>query len=377
MADVARTLRVRLSLRSSLAVVFALGATVLVLSIAVDAERVIAWILAAAAIAALVYPAVDWLAHFRFVPRGLAVGITAVVMLSAIGFVGYRIVDDVTTAMSSLQEAAPERAADLERDSEFFREIKLQERVTKLVDAVPERLAGGEAPEALRSAASRGVAAVVGIILTIFFVLYGNTLIAGGLSLLENERTRTRTEHVFRHGSRRALFYTRVKLWAALIEGLLAFAIARAADVPGPAALGVWVGLWSLLPVAGVLIGALPIVIFAGSHTMTRAVVVALCFVAIGIFDWLTNRWLQRRAVEVGSFVIVVAMFAGLELFGLTGALLFVFGAILAVALLSELGPEEVAEVLAASPDPMPPASDAADADETGKRQRRINRRRE
>ncbi len=58
MVDMARTLRVRLSVRSALALVFALGLTILFLEIARDAERVIAWALSAMAIAALVYPAV-------------------------------------------------------------------------------------------------------------------------------------------------------------------------------------------------------------------------------------------------------------------------------------------------------------------------------
>ena len=141
-----------------------------------------------------------------------------------------------------------------------------------------------------------------------------------------------------------------MKLWEALVEGLLAYAIARAAGVPGPAALGVWVGLWSFLPVAGVFIGALPIVVFAGAHSIQRAVVVALVFVVIGLGRRGGQSLARARAVYVGSFLIVLAAFGGLELYGLTGALLFVLGAMLVVAILGELGPEEVAEALAAPP---------------------------
>ena len=340
----------RLSVRSALALVFALGLTFLLLEIAHDAERVIAWVLSAMAVAALVYPGVVWLAHFRFVPRAVAVLLTALVMLGAIGFVGYKIVNDVSDAMSSLQQAAPQRAGELEQNSEFFRELKLKERVTKLVDAIPERLAGGEAPDVIRSAATQSVAFLAGIILTIFFVLYGPGLFDGALSLIEDDALRRRAEFVVRDGSQRALFFARVKLWEALIESVLAFAIARAAGVPGAAALAVWVGLWSFLPIAGVLIGALPIVVFAGAHTLERAAVVGGCFLVIMIGDWWLNRWLERRSVYVGSFPIVLAGFAGLELYGLTGALLFVLGAVLAVSLIGEIGPEEVAEVLAATP---------------------------
>ncbi len=162
-----------------------------------------------------------------------------------------------------------------------------------------------------------------------------------------------------RDASRRALFFARVKLWEALVEALLAFAIGRAAGVPGAAALAVWVGLWSLLPIAGVLIGALPIVVFAGAHTPERAIAVAACFIVIGVCDWWVNRWLERRTVYVGSFVIVLAGFGGLELYGLNGALLFVLAAVLAVAIIGEIGPEEVAEVLGSTPLPPSPAADA------------------
>ena len=111
--------------------------------------------------------------------------------------------------------------------------------------------------------------------------------------------------------------------------------------MPGPAALGVWVGLWTLLPVAGVFVGALPIVLFAGAASLTRAVVVALVFVAIGTAEFLFKSLVERETVEVSSFLIVFAAFGGLELDGLSGALLGVLGVIVLVAILDELAREE------------------------------------
>jgi predicted PurR-regulated permease PerM len=341
--------RVGVSLPTAFALVFAFGATVLLLEIAHDAQRVIAWALSAMAVAALISPVVSWLGHFRFIPRAVAVLLTALVLLGAASFVGYRIVHDVGDAMTSLQEAAPARAADLEKNSDFFREIKLKTRVQKLVDTIPQRLAGGETTQVIKSALTRTVALLAGIILTIFFILYGGSIIDGGLGLISDADRRTRFEEVIRHGSRRGLFFARVKIWQAVVEGLLAFSIARIAGVPGAAALAVWVALWSLLPVAGALIGALPIIVFAAAHSTERAIFVALAFVVIGAADWWVNRWLERRAVNPGSFLIVLAGFAGLELYGLMGALLFVFAVVLAVAIVSEIGLEEVASAISAT----------------------------
>jgi predicted PurR-regulated permease PerM len=338
---------VRVSLRTVLVVVFALAATVLVLEIARDAQRVLSWVLTSVVVAAMVFPLVALLA--RYMPRAVAVLLVVVAGLGAIGFVGYRVVDDITSQMDRLQEAAPERAAELEADSEFFQEIKLQERVERLVDSIPGRLAGGEPAEVVRSAATRGVAFLANVILTIFFVLYGPRLVAGAFEQIRDPVRREMVERVTRNASRRAFTYARVKMLEVVVQGFLAFAIARAAGVPGPAALAVWVALWTLVPVAGVVIGALPIVVFAGATSMSWAVAVAAVYVVIAIGDWFLNRELQRTTVNIGSFVIVLAGFAGLELYGLLGALLFVMGAVLAVAVVAEIGPEEVGEAVAAS----------------------------
>jgi predicted PurR-regulated permease PerM len=361
MADEARTpgapAAVRVSLRSALVVVVALALTALALEIARDALRVISWVLASIAVAAMVAPLIALMS--RRMPRVLAVLIVVVAALASVGFVAYRIVDDITTQMDRLQEAAPQRAAELEEDSEFFREIKLQERVERLVDGIPSRLAGGEPAEVVRSAASRGVAFLANVVLTIFFVLYGPHLVDAAFEQIRDRRRRERYERVVRNASRRTLTYARVRALEVVVLGFLAFAIARLAGVPGPAALAVWVALWTLVPVVGVLIGALPIVVFAAQSSPGRAIAVAAAFVAIGVADWFMNRELQRTTVAVGSFVILLAGFCGLELYGLLGALLFVLGAVLAVAIVTEIGPEEVAEVVVA---PLAGAADEGEA---------------
>jgi predicted PurR-regulated permease PerM len=330
---------VLVSVRSALAILSLVALTVLVLEIAQHAQRVVAWVLVAGALAVLVYPAVNFGA--RWMPRGVVVLLLVILGLSAISVVSYRIVNDVTQATDRIQLAAPRRAAELEKNSEFLREVHLQRRVQNLVDDIPQRLAGGSAREALESAATRGVAFVAGLILTIFFVLYGPALFAGGLGQVRDPERRALIERVLVSGSRRGLDYARIRLLEAVIGGLLAYVIARAAGVPGPAALGVWAGLWTLLPVAGVFVGALPIVVFAGASSVTRAVVVALAFVVIGIAEYVLNGYVERETVEVGSFLVVLGAFGGLELYGLTGALLGVLGIVVLVALVDEYARDE------------------------------------
>jgi predicted PurR-regulated permease PerM len=144
------------------------------------------------------------------------------------------------------------------------------------------------------------------------------------------------------------LEYARIKVLEVLIEGVIAYAVCRAAGVPGAAALAVWVGLWTLLPVAGVLIGALPIVAFAGASSLSRAVVVASVFVAVGLIEYLLEPIVERETGRVGPFLTVLATFAGLELYGLMGALLALLAVIMLAAFVAEMGPEDVAETIVA-----------------------------
>jgi predicted PurR-regulated permease PerM len=331
----ARVSDVLITVRSALAIMSLLALTVLMLEIAVHSKRVIAWVLVAGALAVLLYPAVEF--GSRWMARSIVVLLLVIAALSSIGFVGYRIANDVSKATDSLQRAAPKRAAELERDSDLLRQVHFRRRVKHLVDDLPSRLAGGSPAEAIESATSRGVAFVAGLILTIFFTVYGPRIVGSGLDQIRDPKRRRRVERVLVHGTRRGLDLARVKLLEGIVAGVLAYVIARTADVPGPAALGVWVAFWTLLPVAGVVVGALPIVLFAGAASWTRAIVVGLAFVAMGIAEYALTRYAERQTVEVGSFLIVFAAFGGLELYGLTGALLGVLGVVVLVAILDEL----------------------------------------
>ncbi len=343
MDGAARTLGVRLTLRSASLLVAGLASTLLVLRIAESSQRVIAWVLSAAAVAVLVHPVIALVD--RVMPRGVAVLLVAGVMLAIVGLTGRAMVDDVSRETRRLQEAAPRRAAELEesgRFSDLARELELRDRVERLVDAIPDRLRGGTTADAIRSAANRGLAFVAATILAIFFVLYGPRIIDGGIAQLRDPIRRSRADAVVRRASGRAFGYARGMLAEALVEGVLAWMIAGLAGVPGPAALGVWVGLWSVVPVVGVLVGALPVVVFAAAASPARAVVVALAFVAIGVVEWqVVKPRLERATVQLGGFLTVAGAFGGLELYGLSGALLGVLGAALAVAVVQEMGRDE------------------------------------
>ena len=338
--------RLRVSPRSAVLSVAIFGGTLGLLALIAASQRVIGWILVAATLAGLLHPLVSLVA--RKLPRGLA---SVVVMLSlacSLGAVIYGLVDDIQDETRRLQEAGPARAREIEeseRFGDFAQDIRLAERTDRFLQELPERLRGGTTAEALQAAATRGVAFLATGVLTIFFLQHGPKLARAARNQFHDDTRRARVERLAVAVYHRAFGYAGASLAMSLAAGLAAYLAARLAEVPGPAALGVWVALWDLVPLAGALVGALPIVILAAATSTDRAVAVALAFVAYQAMEnLLVQRNVERSTVRVGPFVTLAAGLVGLELSGVAGALLAVLAATMAVTAVDEVAERTDAE---------------------------------
>ena len=319
--------------------VAALGLTLALLRVIDASMRVIGWILVAGVLAGLLHPIVTRLQ--RHMRRGLAVGLVMVSIVGGAAAVVYSLVDEVRTQTRRLQEAAPERARQLERSKRFgelARDLDLEERTRRFVDDVPERLRGGTPAEAIRAAATRGVAYLATGVLTVFFLLHGPRIARSALDQVPDPTRRARLRTVVRNVYGRAFGYASANLTMALAAGLFAYALARTADVPGPAPLAIWVGLWDLVPLAGVMVGAGPIVGLAAVESGDRALVLALAFAAYQVVENLVvQRRVERATIRLGPFVTLIAGLVGVELSGVAGALLLVLAATVAMVAADEV----------------------------------------
>jgi predicted PurR-regulated permease PerM len=327
------------------------GSALALIRLVAASQRVLGWILAAAAIAGLLEPAVRRLQ--RRMPRGAAAGLVAVITLATVGFIAYRTVDEIVAQSAALQEAAPRRARALERSErfgDFAREVKLAERTERFVDGVPARLRGGSPADAIRSATTRGVSYLATTILALFFLLHGPRIARAAALQVRSRSRRLRLESVAEATFRRGFGYARGSIGMAAGAGLLAFVMARAADVPGAAPLALWVAVWDLVPLMGVFVGGLPIVVLAGVESAEHAVFIGAAFLGYQILEAVfLQRPLHRRTVKVGPFVTTAVGMIGLELYGIGGALMGVLVAALVAALADELAPPAEGESAAAA----------------------------
>ena len=331
--------RVRISLRSAFLLVGALAAAALLLRVLASSQRVIGWMLMAAALAGLLHALVVLLD--RRIPRGFAVVIVVLGLLGSAGVTGYALVDDIRGQVDRLQEIAPRRAREIERSDRFgeaAREFELAKRTRRFVEAIPERLQGGTGPEVARSAATRGLAFLATFVLTVFLLLQGRRLKNAAISQIPDPERRGRVDEVVSRVYWRSFGYARGTIALSLLTGVFAYVLARVADVPGPVALAAWAALWNIIPVFGFPIGAAPIVILAAFDSWTTAFWLAAAFVVFEIVEaaFLRPR-LERRTMRLGRFLTVLAAFGGLELYGIGGALLAILAVAGLVALTEEL----------------------------------------
>jgi predicted PurR-regulated permease PerM len=331
--------RLRISPRSALLAVALAAAATALLRLVAAAQRPIGWILVAATLAGLLHPVVARLD--RVIPHGVAVLLVLGVIAGIAIGVGYGVVDEIQRETEQLQEEAPRQARRLERSPRFgeaAREFRLAERTQRVVDDIPERLRGGSTAEALQAAATRGVAFLATGVLTVFMLLHGPHLASAALDQVPGEQRRRHVRAVATRAYERAFGYARGRLALAFMAGLFAYGLALWAEVPGDAPLALWVGLWDLVPVVGMAVGALPIVVLAGISSATEAVVLGGLVVVYQLTEALVVQpRLEARTMRLGPFLTLAAALVGLEYSGVAGALLFVLATAMAVAVASEL----------------------------------------
>lgn len=340
MAAPERAERLRVSNRSVVLFVGLLGLTLLAMRMVSSADRVIGWMLVAGAVAGLLNRVVERLVGHGW-RRGHAVLVLAGAALLVAGFATYRLVDDVQAGTRRLQRAAPEAAERVERSDRFGEvatTIELRRRTEEFMAELPARLRGGTAADALRAAATRGVAFLTTSVLTLFLLLHGPKLAAAGLAQIKDERRRRRVGRVGRRAYERAFGYATGSLLMAMLTATVAYVAAVVAGVPGAAPLALWVGLWDVVPIVGAFVGALPIVVLATVEHPVQGLVLGLVFLAYQLFeDYALQPFVEDRTMRLGPFLTVAAGFAGLELRGIPGALIAVLVVATVVAALDEI----------------------------------------
>jgi predicted PurR-regulated permease PerM len=114
------------------------------------------------------------------------------------------------------------------------------------------------------------------------------------------------------------------------------------ADVPAPAPLGLIIGVTSMMPYLGIVLGSIPaLLLAAGFRSFTAAGVLLVVFLAMQTGQILLHRRLRGRVIYVGPALIGIVFLLGYDVYGLGGALFGTAIAIFVMALADAIGTDD------------------------------------
>jgi predicted PurR-regulated permease PerM len=299
------------------------------LVVADAASEVAQRVLVAGVLACLLRPLTLRLA--RRMPLGVAAVLTVGVVLIGFALLTAVEIRDLVAETNRLRVAVPARIEELRTELEpdhpvrrFIEQAEVEPRVREWLGALPARIVLGTDNPA--KGASRVTGALLVTILTMFTITRGNQTVQGALSLIRHERLRRSLERIVRAAYRGGTGYTLRTLALAVVSGLAAGFAAQALDVPAPSVLGLWVGLWSLIPVLGLVIGYLPVIGLAAAENNTKGVIAfAVLLIWLALAALARRRWIAMHSVDVSRLLLTLSVMGGLHVGRITGALVGVF----------------------------------------------------
>jgi predicted PurR-regulated permease PerM len=230
----------------------------------------------------------------------------------------------------------------------LLRNVDLDSLQEKVQDVV-----ANSATYALRFASNGAAIAarvLTGMVLTVYFIIEGDEAYAWFLSLFPVER-RIRLDQTLARASARMGRWLLGQGTLMLILGVSSTIVFVLLRVRYAYALGVIMGLFNIVPVAGALVSVSMVVLVAALDSWGRvAGVLIFYFIYVQIENtWLTPK-IMRTQVDLAGLTILIALLIGSSLAGVIGAMVAVPTAVLVAVLLKEYAVHDEAIIEAPHP---------------------------
>jgi predicted PurR-regulated permease PerM len=319
---------IRFPSRTVLGVLGLILAVAVLVEIVLISKAVLTWILIAVLFTLALNPLVDWFLRRGVGRRGWAVGIVYVLVFIAAGLVGYVFIPPLVDQVHHFVDKVPDYIDDLTkgRGRLGFLETKyhIVEKVKKaLSEGGASKLFGfsGTALSITKSVVTIVVAIVTITFVTFFMLLEGPSWVDRFFSILP-EKSRPRWQKVGHDIYRTVGGYVLGNLVISVIAGGGAAIVLYIMGVPLPFALGLLVGLFDLIPLAGATIALLVVGTISFLHSITAGIVVVIFLI---IYQQLENHILQPviygKTVKLSPLAVLIAVLIGAALAGIVGAL--------------------------------------------------------
>jgi predicted PurR-regulated permease PerM len=316
--------------RTILATIGLVLATVLTLYLVVRTARVLTWMVIAAFFAVALYPLEAWVQRRLLRGRRAALAtflVFLVVVLALAGIITAFVIPLVGQATRFAGQPpdliVQARAGQgpigrlLERTNVLGWVQNNQGRIDSFVSGLTAPAAG-----ILRGLATGITATVTILVLAYLLVLEGPKVVDGTINVFD-PATGRRIRRVAADCARSVTGYISGNLLISVICGGLTFVVLLILGVPFAGLIALFVGIADLIPLVGATLGGAAAVIAGFLHSTTAGIVVLVFFV---VYQQVENHLLQplifARTVKLNPLTVIVAILLGVELLGVLGALL-------------------------------------------------------
>ena len=290
----------------------------------------LAWLVIALFIAVAISGPVNFLS--RRLKRGLAIAISyAVLVLVPVGLAALLVPSIVEQADSFVDKlpAYVQDVSDFVDENETLASLNEDYDVTgeleDLARELPSRI--GDAAAILRDIGVGVVnsvfAAVTILILSVFMVAGGRRWVDAFLKGQPPDRAE-RLDRTLDHIARAVGNYCGGALFQATVAGVTSYVVLSILGAPFAGALALIVAFFDLIPVVGATIAAVLIAVIMLFVNFPVGVLVWIGFAVVyqQVENYVIQPQIQKRAVAVDPFVVLVAVLFGSTLFGVLGAVL-------------------------------------------------------
>jgi predicted PurR-regulated permease PerM len=304
-------------------------AVAIVLEVIWIARGVITWIVIALFLALALDPLVGFFQRHARLNRGLAIGVTYLVVMVVIAGVGATFIPKLVDEVNGFIDATPGYVKDLTegrgRLGFLERKYHVVEKVEKEVKKpdIAKRILGlsGTAVAVTKGVITAVAATVTIVFLTFFMLLEGRSWVDRFYGLLP-EHAQPRWRSVGHDIYRTVGGYVTGNLLISVIAGTFATVVLLIMGVPYAVALGLLVAFLDLIPLAGATIASIVVATVAFLHSVPAGIVVLGSLI---VYQQIENHFLQPviygRTVQLSPLAVLASVLIGAEIAGILGAL--------------------------------------------------------
>jgi predicted PurR-regulated permease PerM len=316
--------------RTILATIGLVLATVVLLYIVVETRRVLTWMVVAAFFAVALYPLVGWAQRRLFGGRRRALAtflVFLVVFLVLAGIITAFVAplaQEATKFAGQLPDLIDEARAGRGPVGRLLERTNVLQYVQENEDRINQFVTGLTTPAAgvLRGVAT-GIAGMVTVfVLAYLMVLEGPKVVEGSLNVFAPP-TAERIRRVGADCARSVTGYLSGNLFISAVCGTLTYVVLLIAGVPFAGLIALFVAVADLVPLVGATIGGAVATVAGFLQSVPAGIGVLVFFV---LYQQLENHLLQplvfSRTVKLNPLTVIIAILIAAELAGILGALL-------------------------------------------------------